>query len=152
MEAAMNPISSVSTSNVFGLSGISNANANANKSTQTPTDTTSVASTITSFGGSSATSLTYNAAGLMGASQQAAQNALRAVENVVTQTQGSLGVSASSSASALDMFGSAASTQPTTDSNMNSGVNSTVSSGQKSAQEALTATQNSLTQTLGALI
>lgn len=106
------------------------------------------ASTLTStFTLSSASApLTYNAAGLLypRSSAQAAQNAVIAAQNAMTQTLDSMMSGSQMKSSAADLFGSNTNDPP--------GQAGTSNPGKMTAQQAYLDAQNVVTQSLNAIV
>ena len=176
----MTTISNISPSSVYEYNApaTSAGNSVSQKSNavvaQSAASLSPVKSTLASLGSSPSLPLTYNAAGLLNSFQQAtpaksttattsaqaAQDAILATENAVTETLNSLVSSLSSNSSTSDTsalfglpgtsavnnpFGLAKGSSPTSTSTAGS-------SGAQTAQNAILAAENAVTETLNSLV
>jgi hypothetical protein len=177
---AMSTVSSVSTSNAYGYSlaltgaGVAaSSSANAVKA-QVAAIQSSLVGTLASLGNNNSSSaLTYNAAGLLNTFQQvqsnqtavgttsaqAAQNAILAANNTITQTLSSLASGSSSKQTSSDLYSLLGLTAASGSSNslglsQGSSLNTTAAAGTKAqaSQNAVLAAQNVVTQTLNSLL
>lgn len=169
----MATVSSISTSNAYGYgaSAIGASQSASQKSAQVAAQA-AVESTLTSLGGNSSSPLTYNAAGLVSAFQQAksayattpttsaqqAQAAVLAAETAVTETLASLLTAGSSKDSSnpsgsdiSPLFSLPGTSQAKDPFGMLQSTPKTGASGAQTTQESFFAVENVITNTLGSL-
>lgn len=173
----MSTVSSVSTSNAYGYSlalssaGVAaGANAQAMKAQAAAIQSSLVSTLVTLGNNNSSSALTYNAAGLLGSFQpassnttaiskaRAAQNAVLAANNAITQTLGSLASGTSAKQTSTDIYSLLGLTTAAGSGNSpgltpGSLLNTTVTGGTQAqtSQSAVLAAQNAVTQTLNSL-
>ncbi len=139
----MTTISGLSASVISGYT-IKSGSVNTNATSANPSSLTSV---FTALSGNSPAPLTYNAAGMLGSttSAQAAQNAVIAAQNAMTQTLDSMMSGSQTKSSAADLFGSGTPPEQT------AAPQATGKMTAQTAQQAYLDAQNVITQSLNSI-